>query len=220
MAHQDLTYQSLSNLPVPPDWPTNIHVIGAWTLPMPQGWTPPDDLAAFLANGEPPVYFGFGSMKVPDPLRMTQQIAAALKATGLRGVLQAGWAGLNHHDNHLITIGDTPHAWLFPRMAAIVHHGGSGTTHAALKAGKPSLVVPFAVDQPFWGQRIAAAGAGVPPISPKRLTVEHLAAALRTLTQDSTMRQHAAAISEQMRAEDAIATALEIIEYASIARGL
>lgn len=196
--------------PPPADWSANAQVVGAWTLPAPPDWTPPDALSAFLAQGEAPIYFGFGSMPVPKNL--SQTISEALRLAGLRGVLQEGWSRLSHSAEHLITIDDMPHDWLFARMAAVVHHGGSGTTHAAVRAGKPTLIVPFMADQPFWGRRIAELGAGVPPIPPKRLTTARLADALRVLTQDSAMRQRAAALGELVRAEDGLTVACDLIE--------
>lgn len=199
-------------VPFPADWNTNVHVTGAWTLPAPPNWTPPDVLTAFLAQGEPPVYFGFGSMAFPNPAQMGQTISEALRSVGLRGVLQAGWAGMAHEEEHLITIGDTPHDWLFPRMAAVVHHGGSGTTHAALTAGKPALIVPFMADQPFWGRRLAQLGVNVAPISPRKLTPERLAAALRRLIQDSAMRQRASEMGILLRAEGGLAAACDLVE--------
>jgi sterol 3beta-glucosyltransferase len=199
--------------PKPPDWHTNVHVVGAWTLPTQSNWIPPDALTTFLAEGEPPVFFGFGSMTVPNPEQMVQHISQALRLANLRGILQAGWAGLEHMDDeHLITIDDVPHDWLFPQMAAMVHHGGSGTTHAALAAGKPTLIVPFMADQPFWGRRLAELGVGVPTIAPKRLTPERLAAALRTLTQDRTMRQRATELGALLRAEDGLMLTCKLVE--------
>ena len=199
-------------VPVPTDWSANVHVVGAWTLPAPLDWTPPDALSAFLAQGEPPVFFGFGSMPVSDPAQMGKTIAEALRLANLRGVLQSGWAGLMHEEERLITIGDVPHDWLFPHMAAIVHHGGSGTTHSALGAGKPALIVPSMADQPFWGRRLAELGVGVPPIKPKQLTPARLAAALRALTRDSIMQQRAAELGVLLRAEDGLAAACELLQ--------
>jgi sterol 3beta-glucosyltransferase len=200
-------------MPPPDDWAANVHVVGAWKLSAQPDWTPPDALTAFLAQGEPPVFIGFGSMPVPNPAQMAQTISEALRLANLRGVLQAGWAGLAHEDEHLITISDAPHDWLFPRMAAVVHHGGSGTTHSALSAGKPALIVPFMADQPFWGRRLAELGVAVPPIAPKKLTPERLAAALRTLMQDSTMRQRADELGALLRAEDGLAATCEFIQH-------
>jgi sterol 3beta-glucosyltransferase len=198
--------------PVASDWGTHIHVVGTWSLPVHTDWTPPDRLSTFLAQGDPPVFIGFGSMVVPNPAKMVQRISEALRMAGLRGVLQAGWADLAHEDDQLITIGDAPHDWLFPRMAAIVHHGGSGTTHTALRAGKPALVVPFYADQPFWGRRLAALGVGVPPIAPKRLTSEQLAASLHTLTRDGDMRRRAEEVGALLRTEDGLGATCALVE--------
>lgn len=199
-------------MPAAPDWASSVHVVGAWTLPTQDHWTPPEALTSFLAKGDAPVFFGFGSMPVDKPAQMSQTISEGLRMAGLRGVLQAGWAGLAHEDEHLISIGDVPHDWLFPQMSAIVHHGGSGTTHSALRAGKPALVVPFMADQPFWARRLVELGVGVPPIKLKQLTAERLAGALRTLTQDSSMRQRAADMGALMRAEDGNAATCELAE--------
>lgn len=202
--------------PRPSDWPESIQLMGAWPLPAKADWTPPAALQEFLANGEPPVFFGFGSMPVSKPEKMSAIISEALRAANLRGVLQAGWGGLAHQDAHLITINDVPHEWLFPQMTAIVHHGGAGTTHAAVWAGKPSLIVPFMADQPFWARRIHGLGLGVSPIPPKKITVENLSAALRTLTTDSALRERAAQMGELIRAENGLQTTCEFIEkYAS-----
>jgi sterol 3beta-glucosyltransferase len=199
-------------VPVPSDWGAHIHVVGTWSLPEHPNWTPPDKLHTFLAQGDPPVFIGFGSMIVPNPAKLVQRIGDALRIAGLRGVLQAGWSGLAHEDDHLITIGETPHDWLFPRMAAVVHHGGSGTTHTTLRAGKPALIVPFYADQPFWGRRVADLGVGVPPIAPRRLTAECLAAALHTLAQDGNLRRRAEEVGALLRVEDGLGTTCTLVE--------
>jgi sterol 3beta-glucosyltransferase len=198
--------------PVPSDWGAHVRVVGTWPLPEHTDWIPPDKLSAFFAQGDRPVFIGFGSMSVANAPQMAQRISKALRLAGLRGVLQTGWGGLVHEDDHLITIGEAPHDWLFPRMAAIIHHGGSGTTHTALRAGKPSLIVPFIADQPFWGRRVAALGVGLRPIPPRRLTSERLAAAFRTLTQESTMRRRAEEVGALLRAEDGLGATCAIVE--------
>lgn len=207
-----LLHYSPHLLPRPTDWDATVHVIGAWSLPPQPEWTAPPALTEFLAQGDAPVYFGFGSMKVAKPEDMVRTIREALRLAGLRGVLQAGWGDLSYNDTQMITIGDAPHDWLMPRMAAIVHHGGSGTTHSAASAGKPMLIVPFMADQPFWGRRIVQLGIGVPPLTQRQLTPERLAAALRTLTTDSGMRQRADEMGARLRAEDGLGTACEIVE--------
>lgn len=198
--------------PPPADWPASVKVMGAWPLPAQTDWTPPAALQDFLAHGEPPVFFGFGSMPVSKPEKMSATISEALRAAHLRGVLQAGWSGLAHHDAHLISIEDVPHEWLFPRMSAIVHHGGAGTTHAALWAGKSSLIVPFMADQPFWARRLTDLGVNVPPIAPKKITVENLTAALRTLTSDADLHRRAAEMGALIRAEGGLEAMCAVIE--------
>jgi len=101
-----------------------------------------------------------------------------------------------------------PYSWLYPRVAAVVHHGGAGTTGAALQAGIPAVVVPFMMDQPFWGARVAALGAGPAPIPRRRLTVARLAEALRVAVTDETMRSTARALGQKLQAEDGVAEAV------------
>ncbi len=204
-------YSSYLN-PAPPDWNPNVHVAGAWRLPAPADWTPPEALSQFLAQGDAPVYVGFGSMIVPKAAHIMQTITDALRTLKLRGVVQSGWGGLTAQDDHMITIGDAPHDWLFPRMQAVIHHGGSGTTHSALMAGKPSLVIPIMADQPFWGRRLAALGVAPPMIPPKKVTPEGIVAALRAMTQDTAMRQRAADYGALLRAEDGLGAAVSLIE--------
>jgi UDP:flavonoid glycosyltransferase YjiC (YdhE family) len=109
-------------------------------------------------------------------------------------------------------IGSAPHTWLFPRMAAVVHHGGAGTTAAGLRAGVPSIVVPFFGDQPFWGQRVAALGVGPAPIPRQKLTADALAQAIQHATTDTTMQRKAAELGAKIRAEDGVAEAVKQIE--------
>ena len=99
----------------------------------------------------------------------------------------------------LFALDEVPHSWLFPRLAAVVHHGGAGTTAAALAAGKPSIVCPYFHDQPFWGERIRDLGAGPPPIPQRELTADRLAEAIRIASTDVGMRQRAEAVGEKIR---------------------
>lgn len=105
-----------------------------------------------------------------------------------------------------------PHGWLFPRMAAVVHHGGAGTTAAGLLAGRPTVVCPFFADQPFWGQRVRELGVGSAPIPQPRLTAAKLAAAIELVTTDAQIRQCAAALGERLRAEGGAAAAAATLE--------
>lgn len=201
-------------LPRPSDWPQSAYVTGYWFLDDGSDWTPPDRLQAFLDAGERPVYIGFGSMAGRHPERLAKFAVEALERTGLRGVIATGWGGLKVEDlpKTVCKIDSAPHDWLFPRMAAVVHHGGAGTTAAGLRAGKPALVVPFFGDQPFWGRRVHELGAGPKPIPQKKLTVERLSAALVEATTDQAMRERAEGIGRKIRSEDGVSTAVALVE--------
>lgn len=198
------------------DWGDNVYVTGWWFLDHAQDWQPPADLVDFLNAGEKPVYIGFGSMNTADPHATAQMVLEALKKSGQRGVLLKGWGGLsvNEIPDTVYMIEAIPHDWLFPRMAAVVHHGGAGTTAAALRSGVPSTVVPFVADQPYWGKRSAALGVGLPPIPVKQMTVDTLAYALKRMTGDSAMRQRAASLGQTLRDENGLMRAVRLIEQA------
>ena len=138
----------------------------------------------------------------------------ALQTAEVRGVIATGWGGLDTADlpDTIIKIDHAPHDWLFPRVAAVVHHGGAGTTAAGLRAGRPTVVCPFIADQPFWGSRVQALGVGPKPIPYKKLNAERLTAALRTVTMDASMRHKAEAIGQKIRVEDGITVAFGLIE--------
>ena len=201
-------------LPRPQDWADYEEVTGYWFLDTPSDWTPPSDLVQFLDAGSPPVYIGFGSMGSRDPAAAGQVAIEALARSGQRGILAAGWGGLQAAELpetvHLIS--SVPHSWLFPRMAAVVHHGGAGTTAAGLRAGVPSVLVPFMGDQSFWGHRVAALGVGPAPIPRKRLTAERLAAAIGEATANATMQQRASDLGQTIRAEDGVGNAVASID--------
>lgn len=200
-------------IPPPPDWGPDVHVTGYWFLEPEEDWTPPPALADFLQAGAPPVYVGFGSMSSRNPAETADLALRALAQTGQRAIVLAGWGGLQVADlpDSVFMLDAAPFSWLFPRMMAVVHHGGAGTTAASLRAGVPSVVVPFFGDQPFWGQRVADLGAGPAPIPRKQLTVERLAAAIQQAVTDPAMRQRAAALGRTIRAEDGVACAVGVV---------
>jgi sterol 3beta-glucosyltransferase len=197
-------------VPRPADWGQHVHVTGYWFLDRPNGWRPPDDLIRFLRNGPPPVYVGFGSMQSGDGVERVDLVLSALDRAGQRGILLRGRRRLSTN-GHVYVLDGVPFDWLFPRLAAVVHHGGSGTTAAGLRAGVPSVIVPFFMDQPFWGQRVAKLGVGPPPIPQKRLTVDRLAAAIHTAATDAEMRSRAQALGARIRAEDGVSRAVAVI---------
>lgn len=204
----------------PADWDAaRVHLTGYWFLDPPDGWEPPEALARFLAAASPPVYVGFGSMASRDPKATAAIVLRAMRMAGQRAIVHRGWGGMHVEDlpDTVCMVDSVPHAWLFPRMAAVVHHGGAGTTAAGLASGVPSIVVPFHGDQPFWGRRVAALGAGPAPIPRMRLTAERLARAIDTATTDRAMRTRAAQIGARIRAEDGVSRAVKLIA-ADIAR--
>ncbi|GAA2609923.1 glycosyltransferase [Actinomadura fulvescens] len=195
-------------VPRPADWPSYVHVTGYWFLDEPE-WQPPGDLTDFLASGPAPVYAGFGSM-VPKDADMTGRIVrAALRLAGVRGIVQGDPAT---SDDDILAVDDVPHSWLFPRMAAVVHHGGAGTTAAGLRAGVPTVVTPFFGDQPFWGERVAALGAGPAPVPFSSLTVPRLAAAIRRATGSQDIAYQAADLGLRIKAEDGVAKACALLD--------
>jgi UDP:flavonoid glycosyltransferase YjiC (YdhE family) len=201
-------------LPRAPEWGADVAHTGYWFLDEPDGWQPPADLAAFLAAGEAPVYVGFGSMADREPRKLAATVFDALALAGRRGVVLSGWAGLGRADvpDHVHMVEDVPHSWLFPRMAAVVHHGGAGTTAAGLRAGVPSVVTPVFGDQPFWGHRVHALGVGPPPLPRPRLKTWELAGAIRLAVSDPGMRERAARLGEALRKEDGVAAACACFE--------
>jgi sterol 3beta-glucosyltransferase len=200
-------------VPIPADWDANTHATGYWFLEAEATWQPPADLLQFLDSGPAPVYVGFGSMAAEDARRTTGMVIDALRLAGQRGVLASGWGGLSKADvpGSVFMLDAAPHDWLFPRMAAVVHHGGAGTTSAGLRAGRPAVITPFIGDQPFWGRRVADLGVGPAPMPFKKLTAERLADAIRQVVTDPSMRERAAALGEKIRAEDGVRCAVEVI---------
>jgi sterol 3beta-glucosyltransferase len=203
-------------VPRPPDWSEHAHVTGYWFLDHPPDWQPPADLVDFLESGPAPIYVGFGSETSRDPEKASRIVLDALSESGQRGVMATGPGGLSQSDlpNEVFLIEAVPHDWLFPRMAAVVHHGGAGTTGAGLRAGVPSIIVPVSNDQPFWARRVKALGAGPAPIPRKRLTAGRLAQAIRVAVTDVSMRRRAAKLGETIRAEDGVGNAVRIINQA------
>jgi UDP:flavonoid glycosyltransferase YjiC (YdhE family) len=201
-------------VPRPADWGPDAHLTGYWTLPPPAGWRPPPELEAFLAAGPPPVLVSFGSLMTRRSEQLTEVVLGALERTGQRAVLVRGWGGIEQRDlpPQILALDSVPFEWLFPRMAALVHHGGVGTTATGLRAGVPAVIVPFAADQPFWGQQVARLGVGPAPIPPKELSVDRLATAIEAALDDGAIRQRAADLGERLRAEDGTGRAVEVLE--------
>lgn len=207
--------------PKPVDWPEWHHVTGFWTLDDVSEWRPPQALVDFLSAGPAPVYVGFGSFSEQRPGRLTEIVLEALSLTGQRGVLLVGWGGLAGVDlpDTVFPIESAPHDWLFPRMVTVVHHGGAGTVGAALKAGVPSVSIPWRGDHPFFARCAFELGTSPRPIPKRRLTAKRLAAAIAKTIEDPRMRERAAAVAQEVRKEDGVARAVEILERGYLRRG-
>ena len=205
---------SPSLIPKPSDWNDNIHITGHWFLDSASDWTPSSALMEFLENGKPPIYIGFGSMGNRKPAETTNLFLQALEQTQQRAILLSGWGGLRQESlpDTVFMVDSIPHSWLFPRVLAVVHHGGAGTTAAGLRAGVPSIIIPFFGDQFFWGQRVAKLGVGSDPIPRKQLTVEGLAQAIQQVLGDRQMHQRAANLGEKIRSEDGIGNAVAVVQ--------
>jgi sterol 3beta-glucosyltransferase len=202
---------SPSVLPKPADWPGQHHVTGYWYLDPPPSWQPTPELLRFLDAGAPPVYVGFGSLRPTNSNRLTQLVVRALALNGQRGVLLTGGLTPEPAMPNVFYVDDVPHSWLFPQTAAVVHHGGAGTTAAGMRAGVPSLITPFIGDQFAWSELAAKLGVGPRLGGAKKLTAERLAQAIDIAVNDKPLRARAAALAEKIRAEDGVGTAVALI---------
>lgn len=203
-------------LPKPADWGDWIHLAGPWLADDDPAWVPPPELTRFLEAGPPPVSIGFGSMKFGDPKRLTRIVVEALQQARLRAVLLTGWNALDAEGlpDTIYACSQIPHRWLFSRVAAAVHGGGIGTLTASLRAGLPTLAVPFGGDSTLWGWRCAQIGAGPAPIPIRKLTSENLASALRALTTDASYRYRAEQAGESIRAEEEADYSIDVFQTA------
>ncbi len=180
-------------VPRPSDWPDTHRLAGFWFLDPPLAWRPPSDLEQFLVSGEVPFYIGFGSTGLRRKQAAIAVITQALNQISVRAVIDLPRADFpDSFDTRAVFFArNTPHSWLFARCAGAVHHGGAGTTAAALRAGIPSLVVPLAADQFFWANRVYSLGAGPQPILQRSLDGSKLAAGLEQLVGDPSLADQA-----------------------------
>jgi len=196
--------------PKPQDWPANAHVTGYWFLDDPAAKLG-SQIDSFLANGEAPLYIGFGSMAW-DNENSTAKIISALKLWGGRAIVARGWGGLDDIDaDNVLTITEAPHNLLLSRTSAVVHHGGAGSTAAGLRAGRPTLICPFIADQPYWGQRIAKLGAGPSPARLHKTSADHLARLFDDLCSTARYRSNATELAGKIAGEKGISAAVKLI---------
>ncbi|MFC5216426.1 glycosyltransferase [Streptomyces coerulescens] len=197
-------------VPRPHDWGPHLRVTGYW-WPYDGSAQLPPDLRDFIDAGPPPVFVGLGSATVPDPAGLSAEVVRAVRAAGLRAVIQRGWGGLAAAGDDVLTIDEVPHSALFPRMAAVVHHCGAGTTAAGLRAGVPAVPVPIQFDEGFWGARLVSLGVAPRALPLRRFTADALAAALRQATGDPAHGHRARALADGLRAEDGMAPVLDAV---------
>ncbi|MFI8455319.1 glycosyltransferase [Kitasatospora sp. NPDC085464] len=198
-------------VPRPADWRKGLQVVGNWWPHVAADYRLPPEVEDFLRAGPPPVFIGFGSMAAGQGERLGALAVDALRRAGVRGVLQAGWAGTAGEGDDVLSVGEMPHTHLFPRMAAVVHHAGAGTAAAALRAGVPSVPVPVMADQPFWADRLVRVGAASAPVRFADLTADGLAEAIRRAVEDRTLRTRAEAAARAMAREDGSARVGEVV---------
>ncbi|KAH8688353.1 hypothetical protein BGZ61DRAFT_533137 [Ilyonectria robusta] len=196
-------------VPKPSDWGSNIDICGFFMRDEP-AFQPPEDLANFLALGPPPIYVGFGSIVIQDPKAYTEIILESCRRAGVRVIISRGWSklgGNSPNTDDVFYLGDCPHEWLFKRVSAVVHHGGAGTTACGLSNARPTIIVPFFGDQPFWGGVVASNGAGPNPIPHKSLNVDNLTAGIQfALSKDAQVA--AQGIASRMLQENGVEAAV------------
>ena len=185
-------------VPRPTDWHEGLSLTGYWWPAAAEGFQSSSQLVQFLADGPPPVFIGFGSAQALDAQFMLDTARKARVRAVLQGVQEVD-------EPDAISIGAVPHEWLFPQMAAVVHHAGAGTTAAGLRAGVPTVSVPIFTDQPFWAQRVHQLGAGPAPIPYKKLNSDLLAAAISQAVSDPAYARSAQQISGLLASEDSVA---------------
>jgi len=201
---------SPSVLPQPADWGEDVHVTGYWSTDHPH-WHPPQKLLDFLDTGSTPIAIAFGSTSTHNPEKLASTMLEALAMSGQRAVIVGAEDHFSDLPNTFIQLDTAPYRWLFTKMSAVVHHGGAGTTGMGLRAGVPNIVTPFTSDQPFWGHRVHSLGAGPKPLPAKKLTAPALAELIICAVDDQKMRARARGIGEQIRTEDGVSRAIDIV---------
>ncbi|WP_328940219.1 glycosyltransferase [Streptomyces tauricus] len=198
-------------VPRPRDWRPGLDVAGYW-WPYDRDSQLPCALRDFLDAGPPPVFFGLGSATVPDAERLGEEVVRALRAAGVRGVVQRGWAGLSVGGDDMFTVDEVPHAALFPRMAAVVHHAGAGTTGATLRAGVPTVPVPIQFDEAFWAARLVSLGVAPAAVPLRGLTADALGAAVARAVTQPAYAERAKELAARLGGEDGVRPVLATVD--------
>ncbi|WP_456279697.1 glycosyltransferase [Bacillus sp. K7] len=204
---------SPSIIPFDQQWKGRVSMQGFWFLAE-DDWTPPPELSRFLEPGPPPFTVSFSSMPLRNPDHIVNMLQLAFKETGQRAILLTGWSGIKQMtaSTHIFTSNSIPHSWIFPRSRAVIHHGGAGTTAAALKAGKPMVICPFSGDQPFWARKMRDIGAAAAPLKEKEMSVEAFISRINELVSNHTYSQRASEAAALIEKEDGIRLTVDFIE--------
>ncbi|KZD00353.1 MULTISPECIES: glycosyltransferase [unclassified Thalassospira] len=202
----------------PKDWPKHATVTGYWFLDTASQTNPPDPaLQNFVESHKNLIYIGFGSMHGNDPTTMAEMIAEAGSQADVSAIVATGWGGMDNIDwpANILAVREVPHDWLFPKVDIAIHHGGAGTCAAALRAGRPSIIIPFFGDQPFWAKCLHRLGVAPRPIKPAKLDTAMLASRIKTVLETPSYRNNAERVASKIAAEDGIANAIAEITRAT-----
>ena len=206
MLKKEKTFYSISPslFPRPKYWPQCAQVVGYYERDKTAHWQPDESLLSFIEANEKIVFISFGSMTNNTPKEKTQSIVNVLKKHKISAIINTSWGGLvelNDAPLHVHFVSNIPYDWIFPRVYAAVHHGGSGTTHTALKYGVPSLIIPHIIDQFFWNRTLAGLGLGPKGIPIKKLNEKDFEPLLLDLINNPSYKENAREISAKMKAE-------------------
>jgi sterol 3beta-glucosyltransferase len=208
--HPAVVSCSSAVFPRPKDWNQHIHQHGYWFVEEREEYAPSPDLVEFLAKGDKPIYIGFGSMfDKAESEKVLKIILEGINRAGKRAILN-GFGDPENLPDHIFCVNGIPHSWLFERVSAVCHHGGAGTTAAGFKAGVPSIIIPFALDQYAWAQRAYELGVGPKPVAIKQLTADRFAHALQHAFQDQTV-DNAKKLAQSIAAENGARDSAQVI---------
>ncbi|MCF8461478.1 MAG: glycosyltransferase [Flavobacteriales bacterium] len=197
----------------PEDWEDTVQMTGFLNLPSTNSdWKMPDALSTFLDAGEPPVYMTFGSCMQFDLEASTELLIDTARLSGKRAIIQSDWSKLTKpNDSNIYCLENAPHSEIFPHCALIVHHGGAGTTQAALLTGKLSVVVAHGFDQTYWGKQLEEMKVAPSLLLRKNLTSKQLAHAIEVAANSLEMKEQATLLGAAMKQEDGVGRAVRAI---------
>jgi sterol 3beta-glucosyltransferase len=200
-------------IPVAPEWGSHVHITGYWFSRKNQD-VPDPILRDFVVSGSPPICVGFGSMIHPHANQIQEKILKGLHSIKQRAVILTGWENWENHETtqDFYFTKDAPHSWLFPKCKLIIHHGGAGTTASALRAGVSNIIIPFAVDQPFWARQVYRIGAGPAPLYLSKLSIDNFTTVVNHTLRNEQIIEQARVIAEKIQVEDGIGAAVQMIE--------